>query len=245
MHVGAIEPDTRTPSPGSLLVYLSCDWKMLMDSLFAEELFVRRKMAESGRTRSQPPNLTSLLEDAERSLRADCPTFARSTSGKSTYAMDISDALAYDDIQKQYEKAVMRGCYPRACEDLYALAYEARLRNGYRNEKKRVPSRRSQNPNRFRRFHLHVHDHVLNMQNQRLKLFQEQASSLWYDAFQINDYMGRAWMKVPFAKRPRTGDEESGRESDDSEDSISESPDDYFEHDSLDDHDSIDRIMEY
>jgi hypothetical protein len=223
IQVHAIEPDTRFPSPGSLLAYLSCDWKKLMDSLFAEELFVRRRMAESGLTRNQPPNLTTLLEDAERSLRADCPSFARLTSGKCTYGMDISDVATYDDVQKEYEEAVMRGCYPRACEHLYAAAYEARLRNGYRNAKKRVPSQRSRNPNMFRRFRLHVHDHVFNMQNQRLELFQKQAISLWFEAFQINDNQGRGWNQVSFVERPRTGDEDSSRESDDSEDSISES----------------------
>jgi hypothetical protein len=154
IQVQAIEPDTRTPSPGSLLAYLSCDWKKLMDSLFAEELFVRRRLAEYGLTRYQPPNLTTLLEDAERSLRASCPSFAKSTSGKSTYAVDMNDALKYNDVREKYEKAVMRQCYPRACEHLYAAAYEARLRRNLKKLKIRVPSRRSRRLNKFRRFRL-------------------------------------------------------------------------------------------
>jgi hypothetical protein len=63
------------------------------------------------------------------------------------------------------------------------------------------------------------------MQNQRLKLIQKHASSHWYDTFQVNDYQGREWLKLYFPCNPRTGDEDSSRESDVSQDSSSSDSD--------------------
>jgi hypothetical protein len=83
---------------------VTLDWKKLMTSFFAEEVFVRRRMARAGIFMAELSGPATLMADAHDTLATECPSLLKSDQ---SYTVVENEECTYNNVRYRF----MKLCY--------------------------------------------------------------------------------------------------------------------------------------
>ncbi|KAH5183974.1 hypothetical protein HBH76_141860 [Parastagonospora nodorum] len=110
--------------------HITFDWKVLITTFFAEEVHVRRKLAD-GIKATEDATLVGLHRKAKIFLRTGCPTLRWSSKPQPlSHNMSMKDQQSYMKVKSCHIEAVVSALAPDHTH-LYEEAYSQRLRKAY------------------------------------------------------------------------------------------------------------------
>jgi hypothetical protein len=157
---------------------VTLDWKKLMTSFFAEEVFVRRRMARAGIFMAELSGPATLMADAHDTLATECPSILKSDQ---SYTVVENEECTYNNVRYRFMKRFKHG-YPQPSnlELLYIAAYYHRLSKAYAKEGHHMPA--SGTADRVE-ISARINAHVCYLGWKKERHVAQCAENLWYRKF--------------------------------------------------------------